>query len=303
MAKRIEVILNSKAGSAAADDLAETVAELFREHGLSPVIHRVHGSEIGRKAVEAAKGDAEIIVAGGGDGTICGVATEVSKANKILGVLPLGTLNHFSKDLGVPQDLREAVAVIANGREISVDIGSINDQIFVNNSSIGLYPRIVKKREMQQHRLGRGKWHAAFWAALRSIWVTPFIKVRAIVNGREHVRKTPFVFIGNNRYEMDLYNIGGRQKMDEGKLSVYALTNGTRFGVLLLLLKTLTGQVKQWKDFEMVFLESIMLVTRRKRISVALDGEVRLFKTPLEYKILPLALRVLVPNEPPKESV
>ena len=89
MEKRIEVILNSKAGSAAADDLADTVARLFQDNGLSPVIHRVHGAEIGKKAVEAAQGDADIIVAGGGDGTICGVATQVSKYNKVLGVLPL----------------------------------------------------------------------------------------------------------------------------------------------------------------------------------------------------------------------
>jgi diacylglycerol kinase family enzyme len=301
MEKRIEVILNSKAGSAAADDLVETVAAYFREHSLSPLIHRVQGAEIGKMAVQAAHGDADIIVAGGGDGTICGVATEVSKANKVLGVLPLGTLNHFSKDLGVPQDIGEAVAAIADGREIAVDLGSINGEIFVNNSSIGLYPHIVKQREMQQHRLGRNKWHAAFWAAAKSIWVTPFVKVRAVIDGKEYEsRKTPFVFIGNNAYEMDLYDIGARKKMDEGKLCVYALTNGTRLGVIALAAKTLTGQVKHWKDFKMINVESITLNTKRKKIAVARDGEVGYVHTPLEYKIQPKALRVLVPQVVPQ---
>jgi len=297
MEKRIEVILNSKAGSAAADDLADTVARLFQDNGLSPVIHRVHGAEIGKKAVEAAQGDADIIVAGGGDGTICGVATQVSKYNKVLGVLPLGTLNHFSKDLGVPQDLGKAVAAIANGKEITVDLGSINGEIFVNNSSIGLYPHIVKERESQQHRLGRSKWHAAFWALLHTLRATPVVEVRTVVQGREFVERTPFLFIGNNVYDMDLFSIGTRTKMDEGNLFVYALTDGSRFGVVRSMTKLLTGRAKRGEDFRTINIDSITLSTHRKKISVARDGEVGFMKTPLEYKIIPRALRVLVPKE------
>jgi len=295
--KRIEVILNSKAGSAAADDLAETVAGLFHDNGLSPEIHRVQGAEIGKQAVDAAKGDADIVVAGGGDGTICGVATQVAKADKVLGVLPLGTLNHFSKDLGVPQNLADAVEAIAHGKEVAVDLGSINGEIFVNNSSIGLYPHIVKQRESQQHRLGRSKWHAAFWATVRSFRLSPLIEVRTIVDGREIVERTPFVFIGNNVYEMNLYHIGARKKMDEGNLFVYALTEGSRRRLLRFMAKTLTGRAKQGEDFRGGTIDSITLTTHRKKIAVARDGEVGYMMTPLEYKILPGALRVLVPQK------
>ncbi len=297
MEKRIEVILNSKAGSAAADDLVETVAAHFREHSLSPLIHRVQGAEIGKKAVEAAQGDADIVVAGGGDGTICGVATQVSKSNKVLGVLPLGTLNHFSKDLGVPQDLGEAVAAIADGREIAVDLGSINGEIFVNNSSIGLYPHIVKERESQQHRLGRSKWHAAFWALMHTLRATPVVEVRTVVQGQEIVEKTPFLFIGNNVYDMDLVLIGTLTSMDGGYLFVFALSDGSRFGVVRSMAKLMTGRAKRGEDFRTINIDSITLSTHRKKISVARDGEVGFMKTPLEYKILPGALRVLIPKE------
>jgi YegS/Rv2252/BmrU family lipid kinase len=297
MEKRIEVILNSKAGSAAADDLAETVAGLFRDNGLSPKIHRVQGAEIGKTAVDAANGDAEIIVAGGGDGTICGVATQVSKADKVLGVLPLGTLNHFSKDLGVPQDLPEAVAAIADGKEIAVDLGSINGEVFVNNSSIGLYPEIVKDRENQQHRLGRSKWHAAFWATLHSLRMAPVVEVRTVVDGVEYIEKTPFLFVGNNVYDMDVHHIGTRKKMNEGNLFVYALRDGSRFGVVRMMAKLLTGRAKKKEDFRSTNIESITLTTHRKTIAVARDGEVGEMETPLEYKILPHALRVLVPRK------
>ena len=297
MEKRIEVILNSKAGSAAADDLAENVAGLFHDRGLDPTIHRLQGAEIGKTAVDAAKGDAEIVVAGGGDGTICGVATQVAKTDKVLGVLPLGTLNHFSKDLGVPQNLPDAVEAIAHGQEVAVDLGSINGEIFVNNSSIGLYPHIVKQRESQQHRLGRGKWHAAFRATMHTLRMAPVIEVRTVVDGREIVERTPFVFIGNNVYEMNMYHIGTRKKMDEGNLFVYALTEGSQRHFFRFMAKTITGRAKRKEDFRGGTIDSITLSTRRKKIAVARDGEVGYMNTPLEYKILPGALRVLVPQK------
>ena len=184
-----------------------------------------------------------------------------------------------------------------HGKEVAVDLGSINGEIFVNNSSIGLYPHIVKQRESQQHRLGRSKWHAAFWATVRSFRLSPLIEVRTIVDGREIVERTPFVFIGNNVYEMNLYQIGARKKMDEGNLFVYALTEGSRRRLLRFMAKTLTGRAKQGEDFRGGTIDSITLTTHRKKIAVARDGEVGYMMTPLEYKILPGALRVLVPQK------
>lgn len=102
-------------------------------------------------------------MAGGGDGTISTVAIEVSAAGKTLGILPLGTLNNFSKDLGIPQDLNDAVRTIAKGEVHEIDLAECNGRIFINNSSIGLYPKMVVRREQQQQKLGRGKWAAAFW--------------------------------------------------------------------------------------------------------------------------------------------
>ncbi len=117
-------------------------------------------------AKKAIAGEAEIIVAGGGDGTVSAVASVVCKTDKTLGVLPLGTLNNFSKDLGIPQNIEDAVKIIAGNKVKTIDVGEVNGRIFINNSSIGLYPHIVKRREAQQ-RLGYGKWRSAFWAALK----------------------------------------------------------------------------------------------------------------------------------------
>ena len=301
MALPIEVIINAGSGSVLGDETPRALSDRFIAQGVRANVHLAQsGSEIEYLAKQAAA-QADVIVAGGGDGTISTVAAEVSKAGKILGVLPLGTLNNFSKDLAIPQDLPGAVSTIAAGNVRVIDLAEVNGRPFINNSSIGLYPRIVLRR-VEHQRLGRGKWNAAFWAALQMFRLSPFLKVRIEVDGKSFLRKTPFVFVGNNEYEMDLYNIGRREALDEGELSVYFLHRGGRWGVVLLLYHTLFGQLRQWKDFEEVNTAEITIQTRRKKLHVALDGEVRTMNTPLVYKTRPQALTVLVPGPLSQES-
>ncbi len=295
----IEVIINASGGSFVEDETERILLDAFAANDLDVNIRLARtGEEIGEFAKAAVESNAEIIVAGGGDGTISSVASVVAGSAKIFGVLPLGTLNNFSKDLAIPADIADAVSVIANGRTIEIDLAELNGRIFINNSSIGLYPRIVLKREKQQ-RLGYGKWRSALWATLKMFHLSPFLKVEIVVEGKLFLRKTPFVFVGNNEYDMQIYNIGRRASLEQGKLSVYFLHRGGRLGVIALLLRTITGTVKQWRDFEEVLTESVTIQTRRKLMPVAFDGEVYAVETPLRYKTLPKALRVLVP--PPEE--
>lgn len=296
MPQSIEVIINAGSGSVLGEETSNSLRDRFIAHGVPA---RVHLAETGREIeilTKHAVEHADTIVAGGGDGTISTVAVEAAQAGKTLGVLPLGTLNNFSKDLGIPQTISGAVEVIARGRTRLIDLAEVNGRIFINNSSIGLYPQIVLRREEQQ-RLGRGKWNAAFWAALQMFRLSPFLKVRIELNGRSYLRKTPFVFVGNNEYEMDVYNIGRRVALDEGELSVYFLHRGGRWGVTMLLVHTLLGRLRQWKDFEEVNTDQITIQTRKKRLPVALDGEVRVLETPLHYRTRPKALKVIVPGE------
>jgi YegS/Rv2252/BmrU family lipid kinase len=296
MPPSVEVIVNAGSGSVLGDETAKSLRERFIAFGVRAIVHIVkNGADIDRLAKAAAESDADVIVAGGGDGTVSTVAVEVARTGKILGVLPLGTLNNFSKDLGIPQELKQAVKIIARGEIRTIDLAEVNGRIFINNSSIGLYPKLVVQREQQQ-RLGRGKWNAAFWAALRLFRISPFLKVTIELDGKEFIRKTPFVFVGNNEYEMDLYNIGRRPRLDEGKLSLYFLHREGRRGIILLLIKTLTGRLKQWKDFEAVSTEHLTIRTRRRRIRVAFDGETEIMNSPLEYRIRSKALKVIVPK-------
>lgn len=300
---KIVVILNAGSGSVSSSETGELLKDAFAAHGLEPNIHLAkNGDDIVRLAEEAANSDAEIITAGGGDGTISAVAAEVMRSGKVLGVLPLGTLNNFSKDLRIPPHLAGAVAVIAENLVQKIDVGEVNGRMFINNSSIGLYPRIVKRRVKQQQRLGRGKWAAAFWAAWKVVRIAPLLKVRLEIDGKTFRRKTPFVFVGNNEYEMDFFNIGRRTKLDDGKLSVYFVKRGGRWGLILLIARTIFGRLRQARDFEEIKTAEITIETRKKRLLVAFDGEIALLNTPLNYKIHPRALSVLVPPEEESEQ-
>jgi len=241
---------------------------------------------------------ASMVVAGGGDGTINAVASVLVDTGIAFGVLPLGTLNHFAKDLNIPLDLDAAIANLADGVAARVDVGEVNGRVFLNNSSLGLYPDIVRDREQQQRRLGRGKWPAFIWAVLAALRRYPFLQVGLALNGERHARSTPFVFIGNNEYRMQGLNIGERVRLDGGALSLYVAQRPGRLGLVRLAFHALLGRLAQLKDFDVLTAAKLDVETRHKRLRVATDGEVTIMATPLRYRIRPAALTVLVPGPP-----
>jgi YegS/Rv2252/BmrU family lipid kinase len=298
--QKIAVIVNAGSGTAGKlADLNEHLAKVFAANGIEADIKLAKsGAEFTQFAKEAAEGDHEIVVAGGGDGTVNGVAAEIVGTGKILGVLPLGTLNHFSKDLQIPQNIDEAVRVIGEGHTAEIDVGEVNGRIFLNNSSIGLYPRMVLRREKEQHRLGVNKWIAAFWATFATLRRHPFLDVRLGLENETLMRRTPLIFIGNNEYEMEGFNIGKRARLDGGKLSLYILHRTGRWRLIVLAIRSLFGKLRQAKEFEEILTEECEIETRRRKLLlVAFDGEVTAMKAPLKYRIRAKALKVIVNGE------
>jgi len=236
-------------------------------------------------------------VAAGGDGTISTVAAALSGTDKVLGVLPIGTLNHFAKDLNIPLDLENAVQTIVEGESAAVDVGEVNGRIFINNSSLGLYPQIVSRREAQQQRLSRGKWPAFFWATIQALRRFPFLDLRIEFEGRQIFRRTAFLFVGNNEYQIAGFSLGSRGCVDAGKLGLYLTHRTGRFGLFRLALHALFGRVDQAKDFDVFCVTEARIETRKRRLLVAFDGEIEWMQTPLAYRIRPGALRVCVPRK------
>lgn len=289
---KIAVIVNTSSGGGRTAEVQQHLSEAFTAIGADARISLAsNGEELVRLAQTAARSDADRVVAGGGDGTIRSVAAAIIDAHKTLGVLPLGTMNHFAKDLGIPLDLEGAVATTVAGDAASVDVGEVNGRIFLNNSSLGLYPRIIREREKRQ-RLGWGKWPAYVWAALAVLRRYPFLEIRLRVDGKEMTVRTPFVFVGNNEYAMERLTIGGRACLDKGELSVYTTIRTGRLGLIRLALCALTGRLRQERDFLASTAKDLRIGTRHRRVRVALDGEVTIMEPPLQYRVRPGALRV-----------
>ena len=302
---RVEIILNASAGSGDQEAARSMLAEIFA--GESEFDAHVSLAQSGAEIVELARravadSDVRIIVAGGGDGTVNAVASELVGTDKTLGVLPLGTLNHFAKDLNIPLDLEGAARNLVTGEAVRVDVGEVNGRVFINNSSLGLYPSIVRHREKQQERLGRGKWFAAFWATVEVFRRYPLFGVRLSADGQEFRRRTPFVFIGNNEYQMDTFNLGARSCLDAGHLSLHLTRDIGRWGLVRLAVSAIFGRLRESKDFDALCAKEVWIETRRTRLRVATDGEVNIMRSPLHYIVRPGALRVIAPKNVNPES-
>jgi len=292
--RTVVVLLNAASGGGNDAALAARVGALFAAAGANADVRLVHdGSELADRLQAAIARRPDAIVAGGGDGTVSTVAAALAGGPIALGVLPLGTLNHFAKDMKLPLELEPAVEQIAHGELRRIDVGEVNGRVFINNSSLGLYPDIVRERERQQRRLGRGKWPALVWASIGALRRFPFLSVRLSVDGKEGLRRTPFVFVGNNVYGMEGFAIGERERLDAGCLSLYVAQRAGRLRLLQLALRALFAKLEQARDFDAVRATEIAVESRRRQLRVATDGEITVMTPPLRYRIRPASLTVV----------
>jgi diacylglycerol kinase family enzyme len=295
---KILVILNPGAGKGSSPDAenkTEEIAKAFQAVNVDAQIVCPGVSDLTAFTKQAVISHFDAVVAAGGDGTISAVAAALVGTSTPLGILPLGTLNHLAKDLKIPFDLQEAARAIAEGKIHEIDVGEVNGRIFVNNSSIGLYPKAVRKRDQEIIRLGRGKWPAMLDASLRVFLRFPLITIRLETSEGSLTSTTPFLFVGNNKYGMKFLRIGDRTSLERGELCAYLLKHTGRLAFLRILLMAILG-LRQDRDFTFILSREVQVQTRRRQITVSADGQLMALDTPLHYRIRPKALRVFAPE-------
>jgi diacylglycerol kinase family enzyme len=291
----IGVVLNDSSGTGDCAPKARRLAEIFAAAGRAArVIVATDGRQLRPTIERVVDEGCDVLVVGGGDGTINTAASVLVGRDTPLGVLPLGTLNHFAKDLGIPLDLEEAAKAILEGSLCRVDVGEVNGRVFVNNSSLGVYPAIVRLRD-RYRASGFGKWIAALWAGLTVLRRKPFMAVRLIIENESVVRRTPFVFVGNNEYRMAGLHAASRESLANHQLAVYVLNAERRVGLLRLGWQVLIKGLDRVKELDLLTGTDATVETTRPQMQVALDGEVLMLESPLEYRIRPAALEVHVP--------
>ena len=228
---------------------------------------------------------------GGGDGTINTAAAALTGTGRVLGILPLGTFNHFAKELGIPLDIEAAARVIAAGSVLERDVADVNGRVFINHSAVGLYPEVLRHRELQQAR-GRSKQMGMLFACIRVLRRFPRFGLRLRVGGDVQTRRTGFVFLSNNRYIIEGYGLRDLAPAEEGRLLLVATRDKTRAGFVWLGLKSLLSRLGPG-DVDAVAFTEATIESRRPRLRVNLDGELAMLAPPLDYRVRPGALRVL----------
>ena len=271
------------------------IARISGEFGVQArIVVTRSGDELSPLAARAVGENRQPVVAGGGDGTVNAVAGALVGTDTALGVLPMGTLNHFAKDVGVPLGLEAAVRNVFTGQVTKVDVGEVNGRVFVNNSGIGLYPHIVRQREEQQ-RHGHAKWVAFVLAVGSVLRRYSRLRVRLHMDEAEALaRVTPFLFVGNNRYEIAGLEIGRRTSLDSGRLWVCMAPRTGRRNLVRMALRALMGRVTD-HELNAFEAEEIWVQTGTQWVNVSTDGEVSVMDAPLHYRIRPHALGVVVP--------
>ena len=283
------------AGPKRTEDQRDRLASLFQAAGApAQIVALISPADVSAAARSAVEQGADVVVAAGGDGTVNSVASALIGSNRPLGVIPLGTLNHFAKDAGIPLNLERAVHTVAVRHVMSVDVGDVNGRIFVNNSSIGIYPNIVVAREALRLR-GYRKWTAFAVAAAKILRHYRGVVVRITAAESAHVARTPFLFVGNNEYQVEGLHLGARDRLDSGRLFAYLAPRVRGRDLPKLLAWTLIG--REHDTLESFAAMALQVDTPgRRRLRVATDGDVAMMSTPLQYRVRPGALRVVVPG-------
>ena len=293
---RIPVLLNRGGGAFAADpQLRKKVSAALKAAGVDAKIELIDGGdcEVRSRAI-AERGD-PLLVVGGGDGTIGAAASALAGTATSLGILPLGTLNHFARDLGIPTAVGEAAKLIASGKNRRVDVAEMNGSIFINNSAIGLYPLMVVDRDLQRERLGRSKRLAMLVASARTLARFNHYRLTLTVNEEKARIDTPLLFVGNNDSRIDLRAPGRRESLEDGRLSVFVMCKKTRRGLIAGSIRALFNRTRPDDMVRLEDVKRLQVASRRSHLIISVDGEVETVTGPLDYRVCKGALKVIAP--------
>ncbi|MFC5068484.1 diacylglycerol/lipid kinase family protein [Flaviflagellibacter deserti] len=296
---RAAIVLNAIAGSAsgiALDDLLKR----FRDFGIQPELHDDTNLKLPGRIDAAIASNPDALVIGGGDGSIACSAQKLMGTGIPLGILPLGTMNLLAKDLGLPLTIPDAVAVIAQGYKRTIDVGLANEHIFLCKSLLGLPANIGQLREKGRGSLGMtGSLRLARSLAL-GLRRYPLLSLALRVDGKTTRIRTRALAVACNAYDEAFGRFLRRSHLDRGELVLYVPHELTFWRLLRLGAGLVIGSWLSQPWLEVRALSRLAIVSPRPLLRIMLDGEVRLMKPPIRFRILPGALTVFAPAESPR---
>jgi diacylglycerol kinase family enzyme len=296
---RIHAIINPLSGRAIGvpvEQLREQMRAAFLEAGHEGAVEIADPPQIEAKLSAAIACNPDVLLAGGGDGTVRSAAQKLYGTQIALGILPLGTVNRMAHDLKIPRDPFTALDAMLHGTFRQIDVVEVNGRIFLCNSLLGLPPQIATVRQKLRGR-SLGQRIRGYFKLLRTI-IAARHRIRLTIDGenrRLHVRALSLA-VSNNIYKHRPSLTFTRLTLDGGVLGIYISKNRSGLGLLWVLLRAALGLWEGDPNLDHLTAKSITIKSKKKRLHLSNDGEVEILKTPLGYKIHPKALTVLVPK-------
>ncbi|MDP3833088.1 MAG: diacylglycerol kinase family protein [Hydrogenophaga sp.] len=300
-------VINGQAGSQDGDATRDAIESALAAAGRTGELLYCTPADLKRVAAEAAAkavASNAAVIAVGGDGTINSVAQVAHAAGCMLGVIPRGTFNYFARTHGIATDTAEAAAQLLAARPAPVQVAAVNDQVFLVNASVGLYPDLLEDREAWKARFGRTRLVALGAAAATLLRAQRRLKLRIDLDGFVRELRTLTLFVGNNRLQLEQLGVlvGERPDgaPDNGRVTAVMLKPIGTLAMLRLMLRGAMGSLGDDDGIERFEFQEMVVnpprVMRLRRMKVAFDGEVARMKPPLRFRVLPAPLWLLKPG-------
>jgi len=295
------IVLNTGSGRGDAQVLQDTIRRILDEAGrrydLMSVDDPSRLTDVARQAVKRAQDEQGVVIAAGGDGTLNAVAATVLGQGVPFGILPQGTFNYFGRTYGISQETEVALRGFLKGRIQPVQVGLLNGRPFLVNASLGLYPQLLEDREAYKQRYGRRRW-VALWSGLVTLMREPRqLSLQLEFEGKARSLRSPTLVVGNNKLQLEHVGIDN-EELDHNRLvAMAARPVGTLalYGLLLRGLLSRLGEAEHVISF--AFDTMTVRVRGRRRVKVAMDGEISWMDTPLEFKVADDRLPLVVPTD------
>lgn len=234
----------------------------------------------------------DIVIIGGGDGTLNAAIEGLLDTQLPLGILPLGTANDLARTLSIPQSIPQACQVIATGDKQRIDLGQVNHKYFFNVASLGLSVQITKQLDKKFKRT----WGVLAYAmtALKVIWKARPFSAEIRLQGESFHVKTVQIAVGNGRYYGGGMAVAEDATIDDQRLDLYSLECQHWWQILLWLPAMKLGTHSGWDGVRTLQGKEFEIHTRR-HLPINADGEI-VTQTPAKFSLVPKALTVIVPN-------
>ncbi|NHC02555.1 diacylglycerol kinase [Acinetobacter sp. 187] len=303
--KPLSMIYNEKSGFHASknDQIYEQLMTLWTEQGFEIQVFDIASEAsidvLMQKVVSRHQQytDHGVIVAAGGDGTLNAVASQLLNQEIPMGILPLGTFNYVARVLNIPLDLLEAAKVVGTGEARASHVARINDHIYLNNASLGLYPLFIKKRELYNQKFGRFPLHAYTSGLDVLIRDRKELKLELEVDGTKYPVKTPLLFFGNNQLQLEEMKLKIAKCAELGEVAGVILAKSDKATLFKTLFQLIRGNLEKAANVYSFSGEQVTVYSKKSSLTIAIDGELMEIKTPLHFSVAKNALKIMVPYD------